>query len=142
MVKKVEEITVALNSKEEELKTEVELKEAVEKELADAKIEIRESKENELNSLRRSLNKPVLVKEALTARSDASLRDAICDLKEELEGISNLKNIQEANDPTIINEKNENNTKSNVKESKTVGNINVEEGLADIFSNMFERRFI
>lgn len=142
MVKKVEEITVELNSKEEELKQEVELKEAVEQELANAKLEIRESKENELNSLRRSLNKPVLVKEALTARSDESLRDAICDLKEELEGIANLKNVQKANDPTILSEKNENNVKPNVKESNTVGNINVEEGLADIFSNMFERRFI
>ena len=141
-VKKVEEITVELNSKEAELKQEVELKEAVEKELADAKLEIRESKENELNSLRRSLNKPVLVKEALTARSDESLRDAICDLKEELEGISNLKNIQEANNPTIVKEENEKNNKSNVKESNTVGNINVEEGLADIFSSMFDRRFI
>lgn len=141
-VKKVEEITVELNSKETELKQEVELKEAVEKELADAKLEIRESKENELNSLRRSLNKPVLVKEALTARSDESLRDAICDLKEELEGIANLKNVQKANDPTILSEKNENNVKPNVKESKTVGNINVEEGLTDIFSSMFDRRFI
>ena len=142
MVKKVEEITVALNSKEEELKNEVALKEAVEVELTNAKLEIRESKENELNSLRRSLNKPVLVKEALTTRSDESLRDAICDLKEELEGIANLKNVQEANDPTIVIEENEKNNKPNVKESKTVGNINVEEGLADIFSNMFERRFI
>ena len=141
-VKKVEEITVELNSKEDELKKEIELKEAVETELANAKLEIRESKENELNSLRRSLNKPVLVKEALTARSDESLRDAICDLKEELEGISNLKNIQEANDPTIVKEENEKNNKSNVKESNTVGNINVEEGLADIFSSMFDRRFI
>ena len=100
-VKKVEEITVELNSKETELKQEVELKEAVEKELENAKLEIRESKENELNSLRRSLNKPVLVKEALTARSDESLRDAICDLKEELEGIANLKNVQKANYQTI-----------------------------------------
>lgn len=141
-VKKVEEITVELNSKKTELKQEVELKEAVEKELADAKLEIRESKENELNSLRRSLNKPVLVKEALTVRSDESLRDAICDLKEELEGIANLKNVQKANDPTILSEKNENNVKPNVKESNTVGNINVEEGLADIFSSMFDRRFI
>ena len=141
-VKKVEEITVELNSKETELKQEVELKEAVEKELENAKLEIRESKENELNSLRRSLNKPVLVKEALTARSDESLRDAICDLKEELEGIANLKNVQKANDPTILSEKNENNVKPNVKESKTVGNINVEEGLTDIFSSMFDRRFI
>ena len=141
-VKKVEEITVELNSKETELKQEVELKEAVEKELENAKLEIRESKENELNSLRRSLNKPVLVKEALTARSDESLRDAICDLKEELEGIANLKNVQKANDPTILSEKNENNVKPNVKESKTVGNINVEEGLADIFSSMFDRRFV
>lgn len=140
--KKVEEITADLNSKTEELKTEVALKEAVETELANAKVEIREAKENELNSLRRSLNKPVLVKEALTARSNESLMDAICDLKEELEGISNLKNITEANNPTITEEKNENNSKPNVKESKTVGNINVEEGLADIFSGMFDRRFI
>ena len=142
MVKKVEEITVALNSKEEELKNEVALKEAVETELANAKIEIRESKENELNSLRRSLNKPVLVKETLTTRSDESLRDAISDLKEELEGIANLKNIQEANNPTIVNEENEKNNKPNVKESNTIGNINLEEGLANKFSGMFDRRFI
>lgn len=134
---KVEEVLGQLTAKEEEVKTEVQLKEAVENELAEAKLQIREARESEFNTLRISLNKEMIAKESLSARTDDSLMDAIMDLKEEMSGVKKLKNIQEAQNPTLDIEKNKNNDVANVKESKTVGNINVEEGLKDIFANMF-----
>lgn len=139
--KEVEAITVDLNAKTAELENEVALKEAVESELANAKLEVREAREGEFNSLRVSLGKEMATSESLTSRTDCSLLDAIKDLKEELSGTNTLKKITESKNPTISNEKIENNNASDVKESKTVGNINVEEGLADIFSNMFNPRY-
>lgn len=140
-VAKVEEITTQLTAKEDEVKEEIALKEAVENELAQVKVQIREAKESEYNTLRQALNKEIVAKEALSARSDDSLMDAIVDLKEEMNGVRKLKTIQEASNPTIDTEKIKNNNVTNVKESKTVGNMNLEEGLKDIFSNMFEPKY-
>lgn len=141
-ISKVEEISNSLTAKEAELASEVALKEAVENELAEAKLSIREAKESEFNTLRQALNKEIIVKEALANRSDDSLRDAIVDLKEELStGVAALKTIQESASPLINPEKNENINQVNVKENKTLGNINVEEGLADIFGSMFNPRY-
>lgn len=134
---KLETLTADLQAKEEEVKGEVELKEAVENELANVKLELREARESEFNTLRASLSKTVVTKESLEKRSNESLMDAILDLKEEMQGIKGLKNIQEATNPGLDTEKNKNNVKVNVKESKTIGNINVEEGIMDVFSNMF-----
>lgn len=134
---KLEALQAILTEKENEIKTEVELKEAAEAELANAKVELREARESEFNTLRTSLNKEVIIKESLSKRSNESLMDAIIDLKEEMTGVNSLKSITEAVKPGLELEKNKNNVVSNVKESKTVGNINVEEGLMDVFSNMF-----
>lgn len=134
---KVEEITVDLNSKISDLNAEVSLKESVETELAKTKEDVRNLRESELNTLRTTLGKEVLLKESLSSRSNESLMDAICDLKEEAAGNGILKNIVEANDPTINKEKNKNNPTVNVKETKTVGNINVEESLENILSSLF-----
>lgn len=138
---KVEEVLGQLTAKEEEVQQEVALKEAVENELAEVKVQIREARESEFNTLRLSLNKEIVAKESLSTRTDDSLLDAIVDLKEEMNGISKLKNIVEATNPTIDPEKIKNNSKPNVKEHKTVGNINVEEGLKDLFSNMFSPKY-
>lgn len=140
-VAKVEEITTQLTAKEDEVKEEIALKEAVENELAQVKVQIREAKESEYNTLRQALNKEIVAKEALSTRSDDSLMDAIVDLKEEMNGVRKLKTIQEASNPTIDTEKIKNNNVTNVKESKTVGNMNLEEGLQDIFSSMFEPKY-
>lgn len=132
----------AANTKADEmskkLETEVQLKEAVEDELAKAKVQIRESKEAEFNVLRQALNKPVIVKESLSKRSDESLMDAILDLKEEMGSVTNVKNITEANRPSLDDEteKNKINTNVDVKEAETASNINVEESLKNIFSTM------
>lgn len=138
---KVEEVVGQLTAKEDEVKEEIALKEAVENELAKVKVEIREARESEFNTLRQSLNKDVVTKEALSNRSDDSLMDAIMDLKEEMGGVRKLKNIQEATNPTLDAEKNKNNTITNVKESKTVGNMNLEEGLKDILNGMFSPKY-
>lgn len=140
-VAKVEEVTSKLTAKEEEVKEEIALKEAVENELAKVKVEIREARESEFNTLRQSLNKEILTKESLSARTDASLMDSIMDLKEEMNGVRKLKTIQEAVNPALDSEKNKNNTVTDVKESKTVGNMNLEEGLQDIFSDMFSPKY-
>ena len=67
--------------------------------------------------------------------------DAIIDLREEMGGVRKLKTIQEAANPTLDSEKIKNNTVTNVKESKTVGNMNLEEGLKDIFNDMFSPKY-
>ena len=131
---KANEITAQLNK-------EVELKEAVETQLAEAKTQLRESKEVEFNTLRTALNKSVVLKETLSKRSNESLMDAINDLKEELSGTKNIKNISEAIKPSLDDEKNKNNVVTDVKESKTISNINVEESLKSIFSTMLNPNY-
>ena len=138
---KVEEVLEQLTAKEKEVEQEVALKESVENELAKVKVEIRESKESEFNTLRQALNKEIIAKEALSTRSDDSLMDAIIDLREEMGGVRKLKTIQEATNPTLDTEKNKNNTVTNVKESKTVGNMNLEEGLKNIINDMFSPKY-
>lgn len=138
---KVEEVLGQLTAKEKEVEQEVALKESVENELAQVKVQIREAKESEFNTLRQALNKEIVAKEALSSRSDDSLMDAIMDLREEMGGVRKLKTIQEATNPTLDAEKNKNNTVTNVKESKTVGNMNLEEGLKDIFNDMFSPKY-
>lgn len=138
-IKSAEEVAVTAKA---ELKSEAALREAAEAELIKAKISVREAKESEFNTLRQALNKEVVVKESLSARSDDSLSDAIVDLKEEFKtGLVALKTIQEAATPLLDTQKIEINNRANVKEHKTVGNINVEEGLKDVFSNMFNPRY-
>lgn len=138
---KVEEVLNQLSNKEKEIEQEVALKESVENELAKIKVEIREAKESEFNTLRQALNKEIVVKESLSLRSDDSLKDAIMDLKEEMNGVKKIKNIQEAINPALDTEKNKNNEINNVKESKTIGNMNLEEGLKDIFNDMFSPKY-
>ena len=86
-------------------------------------------------TLRSSLNKPVIAKESLKARSKESILDSICDLKEEMQGLNSIKHITEAEDPTLKAEKNEENSKIDVKESKSAGNINLGEAMQDLLSS-------
>ena len=144
--KKLEELQVELSKAQakadelvKELETEVKLKESVENELVDAKKAIRESMEENLTTLRSVLNKPVLAKEALSTRSDESIKDSILDLKEELFGLTTVKNITEAVDPTLkTEEKIQEKNKVVVNESKTAGNINLEEAMQDLMASFLK----
>lgn len=131
-----------LDSKEVELKAEVELKESIETQVIDLKMQLRESIESEVINLRKALNKSVIAKESLAARSEESLKDSILDLKEELNSNESLKLTESIKNP-LNSEKNKNIKESTVKEKKSNGNINVEESLdiskefEGIFSNLF-----
>lgn len=118
-----------------DLTDEIALKESAENQLIEIKTELREATEENLIALRTVLNKPVIVKESLTSRSLESIKDSISDLKEEMAGLSAVKNIAEAVDPTINKEKNKEITKPTVKESKNNSNIDLEEGLKDLMSS-------
>ena len=83
--------------------------------------------EDNLNSLRTALNKPVVLKENLNSRSIESIKDSISDLKSELSGFNSVKNIVESVDPTLKTiEKTKNNSEI-VKESKKTSNIDMTE---------------
>lgn len=154
-LKKVEEIEAklanaskAIEDKEDIIKEkelliseEVALREAAENALVSVKAELRESLEKEFNSLREQLNKEVVLKEELTKRSDESIRDAIRDLREDLSGINNVKNIKEATDPTIGEKKDSKKSEITVKEKKTVSNINVREGMEKLMSSAIGARY-
>ena len=120
------------------LGVEVALKESVESELIAIKVELRETAEDNLNSLRASLNKGIIAKESLSTRSFESIKDSILDMREELTGLAAVRQIAEATDPTIQNkeniEKNKEKTKLNVNESNSVGNIDLEEGVKDLMA--------
>lgn len=118
-----------------QLDSEIKLKESMETEVINARKEIREAAEQNLLSLRTALNKPAL-KENLESRSLESIKDAIEDLKEELNNVQSLKGVkelEEAEDPTL--KKSEKNN-VDVKESNNVGNIDLEEGLNKIMSSL------
>lgn len=118
-----------------DLTDEIALKESAENQVIEIKTELREATEENLIALRTVLNKPVIVRESLTTRSLESIKDSIADLKEEMQGLSAVKNIAEAADPTINKEKNKEIKKPTVKESKNNSNIDLEEGLKDLMSS-------
>lgn len=140
---KLETVTAELNASalkvekiSKDLTSEVALKEAAENNVISIKTELREATEENLIALRTVLNKPAMLKESLSDRSFESIKDSIVDLKEEMKGLSAVKNISEATDPTAKNiENNEKNKSVNVKESKTNGNIDLEEGLKNLMAN-------
>lgn len=125
--------TVKVDKAARELGAEVALKESVENELIAVKTELREATVENLNSLRANLNKTIFTTEALESRTFESIKDSIKDLKEELTGLDSVKHITESTDPTLKTtealEKNKETTELDVKENKTVGNIDLEEGL-------------
>ena len=133
------EVTAKVEKAEKDLNAEVALKESIENQLIATKTELREATEESLNAYRTALSKSIIAKEALEVRTIESIKDSISDLKEEMQGLTAVKQITEAVDPTIQpKEKNKNiqeNTKANVKEVKSVGNIDLEEGMKNLMAN-------
>lgn len=130
--------TIKLDKATKDLNVEVELKESLENELITAKTELREAVEENLNSYRQVLNKPILAKESLESRSLESIKDSIADLKEEMTGLQSVKHITEANDPTAKKDEKIAEKKAlDVNESKTNSNINFREELQNVFGDLF-----
>lgn len=136
--KHLADATIKLDKAAKDLNVEVELKESLENELITAKTELREAVEENLNSYRQVLNKPVLAKESLESRSLESIKDSIADLKEEMTGLQSVKHITEANDPTAKKDEKIAEKKAlDVNESKTNSNINFREELQNVFGDFF-----
>lgn len=130
--------TIKLDKASKDLNVEVELKESLENELITAKAELREAFEENLNSYRQVLNKPILAKESLESRSLESIKDSISDLKEEMTGLQSVKHITEAVDPTAKkDEKIAEKKDLHVNESKTNSNINFREEFENMIGNLF-----
>lgn len=129
-----------LTAKASELQGEVALREAAENEVVTIKTQLRESVINNVMDLRSVLNKQIVTREELAKRSEDSINDSLRDLKEEISGVSAVKNITEAANPSLDTEKIEKPEVKNVKESKTTGNINLEEGLKDLMSDFFKTK--
>lgn len=125
-----------LDSVEKTLKQEVALKEAVETNIIDMKVQLREYAEENLNVLRTALNKPIVLKESLSSRSIDSIKDSIVDLKEEFSNLNSVKNITEAQDPTLKAKEIIKNNKIDVKEGKSNSNIDMTESVKDIMSSI------
>jgi hypothetical protein len=125
-----------LDSVEKALKQEVVLKEAAETNLIAAKTELREAVEENLNTLRSALNKPVVLKESLAARTIESIKDSIGDLKSEMSGFTSVKEITEAEDPTLKTQEIVKKADIDVKEAKIDSNIDVKESARQLLSDL------
>lgn len=130
--------TVKVEKTMKDLGVEVALKESVEEQLIAVKTELREATEESFNSFRTLLNKPIMTAESLSSRNIESIKDSIADLKEEMKGLSSVKQIAEATDPTLqikeTKEKIKENKQAGVKESNSNGNIDLEEGMQHLMS--------
>lgn len=128
-----------LVAKESELSAQISLRESLETQVIqlteNAKLNLIEN----VGLLRMSLGKPVVAKEELEKRSEESLKDAVKDLKEELNsGSLNTNTITPVISPAITENLEEN---SNiVKDKKNAGNIDLMEGLENVFSSIVGSR--
>lgn len=126
-----------IESIEKKLNQEVILKEAAETKLIESKSQLRECYEESLNAYRVALNKPTILKESLVSRTIDSIKDSILDLKEEVQGLNNVKGITQITDPTL--KTTEDLTKNNsvdVKESNNDSNINMNETAKQILAEL------
>jgi hypothetical protein len=121
--------------KEAEVITATTLREAVEGQLIGLNKQVRESLIENVVVLRESLGKSISLKEDLEKRSDDSLKDAIKDLKEELNSAGDVTKIAKPVNPAVIESLKDFN--SDVKKEEKVSNINLQEGLEAIFNNIF-----
>lgn len=116
----------------QDIRAEVEASENV---IMEAKENYRNLVQENVNLYRTILNKTVLKEEELKARSLDSLKDALTDLKEEAKEKNVLKIVEQAgklDNPAFINPSE---TKKD-NEDKGKNNINLAEGLEEIFSKI------
>jgi len=133
--KSIDEAQQALEAKESELNNEIKLRESLEDQIVQLNTQVRENAIDKIIMLRGFLGKPVITKEELEKRSDDSLNDAINDLKEEFEKIGNVTQITQVGSPALV-ENDDNNQGTSVKEPKNTGNIDLAEGLEQVFSQL------
>lgn len=139
LAKQVADLNEAKNKLEEEKLEEAQLREGVENALAEAKKETREYMVHTLQAMRQAIGKEALADEMIKNRTVDSIKDSICDLKEEFNlktskknPVNSLPNPDNLKNPTLANNK-------HVKEKKEKqnSNIDLEEGLKNIVGSLF-----
>lgn len=139
LAKQVADLNEAKNKLEEEKLEEAQLREGVENALAEAKKETREYMVHTLQAMRQAIGKEALADEMIKNRTVDSIKDSICDLKEEFNlktskknPVNNLPNPDNLKNPTLANNK-----PVKEKKEKQNSNIDLEEGLKNIVGSLF-----
>lgn len=139
LAKQVADLNEAKNKLEEEKLEEAQLREGVENALAEAKKETREYMVHTLQAMRQAIGKEALADEMIKNRTVDSIKDSICDLKEEFNlktskknPVNSLPNPDNLKNPTLANNK-----PVKEKKEKQNSNIDLEEGLKNIVGSLF-----
>lgn len=139
LAKQVADLNEAKNKLEEEKQEEIQLREGVENALAEAKKETREYMVHTLQAMRQAIGKEALADEMIKNRTVDSIKDSICDLKEEFNlktskknPVNSLPNPDNLKNPTLANNK-----PVKEKKEKQNSNIDLEEGLKNIVGSLF-----
>lgn len=132
--KSLETVRNNLTTKESELSTQITLREALEDKVIQLNTEAKNNVIENVIMLRKTLGKSIIAREDLEKRSEDSLGDAIKDLKEELDNPLDVTKITPASNPGIV--ENNDDQFTNVKEAKKTGNIDLAEGLEQVFSKI------
>lgn len=139
LAKQVADLNEAKNKLEEEKLEEAQLREGVENALAEAKKETREYMVHTLQAMRQAIGKEALADEMIKNRTVDSIKDSICDLKEEFNlktskknPVNSLPNSDNLKNPTLANNK-----PVKEKKEKQNSNIDLEEGLKNIVGSLF-----
>ena len=139
LAKQVADLNEAKNKLEEEKQEELHLREGVENALAEAKKETREYMVHTLQAMRQAIGKEALADEMIKNRTVDSIKDSICDLKEEFNlktskknPVNSLPNPDNLKNPTLANNK-----PVKEKKEKQNSNIDLEEGLKNIVGSLF-----
>ena len=140
---KVKDMTEAAKAQEEKAAEELKMKEGLEAELSSTKVALKESLIDNLQALRKITGKAKLDADKLKNREESSIRDSIDDLK--LEMAEAVKKAEEKTElpapgsvtnPAMTEEAAEDNSKVNVKESASLGNVDLEAGLEAILMSV------
>jgi len=156
---KVEELTAAKEALDSEKEESAKLQESLESQLAETKASLKASMIENLQTLRKLGGKKELDVEKLKARTESSIQDSIDDIKAEIGDIkesteTGKKDIAEGAEEKVSDKDrlpapgsvgteslaNEDKTNENVKENSAESNMNLREGLADVFSGIVSGR--
>ena len=157
LTKKVEEVTAAKEALDAEKTESAQLQESLETQLAETKASLKVSMIENLQTLRKLGGKKELDAEKLKNRTEASIQDSIDDIKAELgeikeqtsgegkkteiqEGAQQIADKDRLPAPGSITTESLANEDNAVKENSTESNINLREGLADVFGDIVSGR--
>lgn len=135
---KNKELTESIDTLKEEKDNETKFKEGAENALAETKKELRESRIDNLQFLRKAVGKEALDLEVLKVRTEESIKDSILDLKEELSA-KNKKTMPKpgsVKNPGIDNTKNTDEDKKNQKTKP----IDISESLEVLLNGLMSSR--